>query len=1055
MAPPTTSSARCTLLTGPPGSGKSEAALARIREAATAAGPRGRSATPEREALLLLPTYAAAQHALRSALARWDARGLFDACFVTFTSAGERFLPGFRVRQLPSAEERDRLLLAALERVDPPVYRALRAARGLHARLLALLKEVKQGAAPPREALSALAGRAARLEGPARERFEGFLAVARAYGEALEAAGLEDHEDALHRLLAGLRSGAAGSSPGLLAVDGFDDMTPVEEAILEALVARVTAAGGEVLVTLPYDAARAGLWASNAGLRARLTALGFEERALPRFERAPGGALEHLARRVLGPPAPPELPGGEVVLLEALDAQDEADVVAREIRHLLEGAGGPDALVASARDVLLIVPDLERRGPRFEAALARLGVPVHLAGPRPLALEPWVRSATGVLRLLAGATGPGTLDVAALLGTLRHRALGGDARVPLAAVDAQEMAWRRAGFPADWDALRRAARPELAPALAAIDAWLPRAGEAGPGVGARLAAALDELAPVPSGGGLDERGAPRDGEQDRSVARALTARRRLLGLAADRARAAALVAAPTSLAALSAELLEALATATFEPSDRRLDVVHVLDPDGARAWEAPVVFLAGLDEDGLPRRVREDPLVGDDDRERLAVEGGGGLPGTSVHQERERRRLLAVLTRARRRLVLVRPTRTPAGDDLPASPLLDEVRRVLTLVAQRPGGSGVPGVAPLADCRTRDDLLRWAAHGAATPLGAALLGRLDPGLVGRAARWRRSAADPLPPAARDRCRAAAERLSPSRINTALACPQQHFLTRVAGLEGDEAPLAGPRFGVRDLGSALHEAFRRALRAPGEDAEAVADAALGEVETLGVPRRLVRQELVRAVRLLREREAATAGPLAPVPRWLERRLGAGQGVALGSGEGRFVLQGQPDRVDVAGTRALVVDYKLGQTSPRDHARSTLAGEDLQLPLYALALEREAGYVVEGFEWIAGLRRARTQLASEALAGLLGPRREGSGPILLAPEAFRARLDGLEALVSDLVARLRSGHAALEPQAEATCARCPVREACRPDRAALRRQRRERGVVEVEADAEDSE
>jgi hypothetical protein len=421
------------------------------------------------------------------------------------------------------------------------------------------------GPRPPAEALAALGSQAAGLAGAPRARLEGFLAVAAAYAEALAAAGLEDHEDALHRLLAGLRQGSDGWTPALLAVDGFDDMTPVEETILEALVARMRAAGGEVLVTLPDDPARPDLYASGAGLRARLTALGFAHRRLAGFERAPRGALAHLAGHLFGPEAPRVQAADEVVLWGALDPDDEADLVAREVRLLLEAVGTPAALVRSARDVAVVVPDLDRRGPLFEAALERLGVPVARDVPAALASEPWVRAVAGVLPLLAGRVATGEVDAAALLATLRYRALAGDARVGLHAVDAQGLRWREHGFPSGWSAVLAHAAPDLAPALEHLGAWL---GRLAPGTtvadpGAALLAAIDDLVPVPAPAGLNADGRPHDPDHDRGVARALAARRRLAGLLADRLAAAARLGALPGPAEAAADLLAALPDAVF------------------------------------------------------------------------------------------------------------------------------------------------------------------------------------------------------------------------------------------------------------------------------------------------------------------------------------------------------------------------------------------------------------------------------------------------------------------------------------------------------------
>ena len=74
------------------------------------------------------------------------------------------------------------------------------------------------------------------------------------------------------RLRLALEAQAPEHTPELLVVDGFDDMTPVEESILLALARHIQARGGEVLVTLPFEPERASLFASAGSLRLRLLA---------------------------------------------------------------------------------------------------------------------------------------------------------------------------------------------------------------------------------------------------------------------------------------------------------------------------------------------------------------------------------------------------------------------------------------------------------------------------------------------------------------------------------------------------------------------------------------------------------------------------------------------------------------------------------------------------------------------------------------------------------------------------------------------------------------
>jgi RecB family exonuclease len=290
----------------------------------------------------------------------------------------------------------------------------------------------------------------------------------------------------------------------------------------------------------------------------------------------------------------------------------------------------------------------------------------------------------------------------------------------------------------------------------------------------------------------------------------------------------------------------------------------------------------------------------------------------------------------------------------------------------------------------------------------------------------------------ERFAASVARPSPTRLNDALACPQRHFLERVAGIERDEAPLGGPRFGARDLGSLVHRAFHRAVAAPGESADEIAARLTDATPLAGLERVHAEREIARAVRLLRAREAELAGPLAPALAWLERRLGGEDGVVLGEGAGRFALTGRLDRVDVdpAGTRAVIVDYKLGKAQPDERAKETLEGRDLQLPLYARALARETGHEVVGLEWVSATRRARAALVRADAASLVAPRREGRAPHALDADAWDAWLESAERRASDVVARVRAGEHALAPVEPDACETCAMRGPCRPDRAFLR-------------------
>ncbi|MDA1194803.1 MAG: hypothetical protein O2894_06430, partial [Planctomycetota bacterium] len=565
--------AGCVLLTGPGGAGKTTHALERIRAAATRPGERGRDAARPDEALLVLPTYAQVNHVKRVALSRWDARGIFDRPFATFTAVGERYLEAFRVGALPSPEERDRLMEEALRQRDVPVFRSVADRAGFRAHVLRLVKELKQTGLEGGEAREHLVAAQGEVQGASLRKLEGFIAVFEAYEDLLERAGLEDHEDALRRVAMRLEAHPPARPPRLLVVDGFDDFSRVEERILDALARAVVAAGGDVLVTLPWDPARPHLFATTRGSRERLLRLGYAEKALSGFPRAADPALTRIATSLFGP-AGSAVPGGDAVgLMLAGDAEDEAETVARAVRGLAGTEG-----VRGWRDVGVIVRSLDASAPRLESAFARVGVPLRVVGRgTDLASEPVVRALAGPLAVLEGLVEAGQFKPVPLIAWLRWRALlGGETTVDAAvALDTWDFALRSKGFPADFAALRAAAPAPLNAWLDVLEAWRVRlaavVGAAGLYDG--LGAALVALAPLPEPSGFDPEGYPRDREHDERLARAVAGRGRFVGILASLRDAAArtrLGGAERSAQAVS-ELRDALGQVAFRPQDRRLD----------------------------------------------------------------------------------------------------------------------------------------------------------------------------------------------------------------------------------------------------------------------------------------------------------------------------------------------------------------------------------------------------------------------------------------------------------------------------------------------------
>ncbi|WP_321472639.1 PD-(D/E)XK nuclease family protein [uncultured Paludibaculum sp.] len=155
-----------------------------------------------------------------------------------------------------------------------------------------------------------------------------------------------------------------------------------------------------------------------------------------------------------------------------------------------------------------------------------------------------------------------------------------------------------------------------------------------------------------------------------------------------RARAAALKTLHSTLKEL-AELLgpepmllegfwrhaqEALSEAALRVADTRRDAVHLLDVYEARQWELPVVFVCGLLEGDFPRKIAPDPVLSEETRFRLRV-NGVPVSNRADRQAEEEFLFQFALTRSTHELVLSWPRNDPEGRPTLRSFALDSIEQ--------------------------------------------------------------------------------------------------------------------------------------------------------------------------------------------------------------------------------------------------------------------------------------------------------------------------------------------------------------------------------------------
>jgi len=430
--------------------------------------------------------------------------------------------------------------------------------------------------------------------------------------------------------------------------------------------------------------------------------------------------------------------------------------------------------------------------------------------------------------------------------------------------------------------------------------------------------------------------------------------------------------------------------------DRRHDCVYAVEAKEARQWEKPVVLVAGLDAHAFPRPVRQDLFLRDDERRALS-DRGYSLPLRERKEDEERYLFYVCLTRARERMVLSWAAYDEEGTEVPGSPFLDEVKRILPGVPERRVQLAEQYV-PAGDAVREADLLPIVADGLARvdrgegALAAALhaKGAVDRALLAWPRRLEltrlRPLALPVDPAAH---------LSASRIKSYRRCP---FLLLQRLLKADR-----PREEALDpalRGTIVHDALE--ALAKGGDPDAVFEETFAELAgglPLGVDGRAWKRRMRQWV--LHAHEELQRADVAAVEE------------EFAQDEGDVRLHGRIDRVDRCAAGEIVRDYKTGRDVDREDQR--------QLDVYLLARPDAVGAVFD-------LVRARKQ------KGFVRDDVDlpfGKGVERVSADDLEARRADMRKLVASIAAAARAGRLNVHPREPETCTRdqCDGFDLCR--------------------------
>ncbi len=797
---------------------------------------------------------------------------------------------------------------------------------------------------------------------------------------------------------------------------GFEDLTGAEWALVRALAGRA-----DVTVSIPYEPGRAAFASLSRTIDdlARL-ADGSIEELPPRFADVAAPAIAHLERALFAdttPPAPPL--DGAVRFFEGAGTRGALELVAEELLELIRGG-------TAAERIAVVCPSLERLQAPLETAFATLGVPYAVEGRVRLDRTPYGQALLALLRFawLGGGrrdlyaylrspySGLNRTNVDFLEGRLRGRAVEAADRVE------EETIRLRDGQPlAALEALRSA--PNTLDAVQALASSMLRAAY-----------------------GLES---PPVGEGSRQDLRTHDAVMRLLGeLRGWRELGESLTVEDVVAALERAEVRRASA-----PEPGR---VAVLDLMRARTRRVDVVFVLGLEEGSLPRRVHESPFLGDDLRRELDARRGARLsPRDEV--ARDRYLFYTACTRSTQRLYLIREAATDDGNPREPSPFWDEARRAfpeedVRRWTRRRSLSQLTW--PLEEAPTTRERLRSAAALAADDedlaLGVAAANDWSRQLRRALAAFTRPTRLTHPHVLEELRRRASYGVT--ELERFADCSSMWLFERVIDPRSIDA-----QADARLRGGIAHQAlFRFYSGLPKElgvervEQDRVDDAVAFMRRCLDDALRGVRMELTPLQRrelehgLWRDLEAfvrADAESEVPlVPRRFEVSFGSERsapelqrGLELKPG---VALAGKIDRIDVDpfSARGIVQDYKSGKTG---HSAAQIESElRLQIPLYMLVLRDLVGIEPLGglYRPLSGERKARGLLRAEA-------REDGVPGFVkndyLDEDAFWDQVDRAREVAVGLVERIRDGDVAHDPRGGACPTWCDLWPMCRVRRA----------------------
>ncbi|GAB4320050.1 MAG: hypothetical protein Kow0059_14150 [Candidatus Sumerlaeia bacterium] len=317
------------------------------------------------------------------------------------------------------------------------------------------------------------------IQGPAPEELAGLKSgrlawsMYQSYVQALIRRGQADRT-ILESLLAVVLSRdhwiRAGAPAGNVFMLGFDDLTPAQQVIFEML--SEWGANLEFLLDKAPEPGRRQ-WPAQSTLdwiRAAGGRIGIEPADSDADDTHP---FKSLSRCLFTHTSPPRQPAVRLTLMPCLNRFQEAGVIGRLVKERLSGASADRAVEHPS--ILIMFARLQEYASLIQDTFERLHIRFRISGGEPLASQPLIRAAMGLLGWAAEDFSAGALRAVLMYPYVR---LTGEGNDPLTASDVERLAQLgrvSAGGVEAWKQGLNAARDVLVRSLERLiqDGWQP------------------------------------------------------------------------------------------------------------------------------------------------------------------------------------------------------------------------------------------------------------------------------------------------------------------------------------------------------------------------------------------------------------------------------------------------------------------------------------------------------------------------------------------------------------------------------------------------------